>query len=309
MPDDRLANFAAKFTKELTRYGLISIPFQQNEAEADGWWTPVAKWPGNRPRVGLFFDRILGDAQPRFWFGFYSTHPRISKLSAEAPSEFQPKIELTDNDLQDNGQLNIQARTRVMQNSGLIIENYTSEHTSYFGKYDVEFLPDDRLIQVAVRFVVGIVEHIQPDLNLEVDINEIKRRNDINGTTRKQLIDARKGQGQFRRDLLARWGGCSVTGCNINEVLRASHIKPWKSSTDQERLDVNNGLLLVATLDALFDRGLVSFKDSGEIIISSRVNIDEVSLVMHPEKRNLRNELSDAQRRYLAGHRREVFQD
>jgi predicted restriction endonuclease len=82
-----------------------------------------------------------------------------------------------------------------------------------------------------------------------------------------------------------------------------------KFSNEQERLDVNNGLLLVATLDALFDRELVSFKDGGEVIISSRVNIDEVALVMHPEKRNLRNELLDAQRRYLAGHRREVFQE
>ena len=51
----------------------------------------------------------------------------------------------------------------------------------------------------------------------------------------------------------------------------ASHIVPWKDSSDQERRDVNNGILLSPTYDALFDKHLISFDDTGSIIISSKI--------------------------------------
>jgi putative restriction endonuclease len=141
---------------------------------------------------------------------------------------------------------------------------------------------------------------------LDADINEINTRRDIDETTRKQLIDARKGQGAFRRGLLEKWGGCSVTGCTVNEVLRASHIKPWRAASDRERLDVSNGLPLIATLDALFDRGFVSFEDNGKMIVSSNLHHD-ARLILLPKKRNLLGEPSERQRRYLDSHRRNVF--
>ena len=94
----------------------------------------------------------------------------------------------------------------------------------------------------------------------------------LKATTRKQLINARIGQGEFRKQVLEKWGhACAVTGCELVEVIRASHIKPWASSNDDERLDPSNGLPLVASLDALFDVGLISFADDGAILISRRV--------------------------------------
>lgn len=91
-------------------------------------------------------------------------------------------------------------------------------------------------------------------------------------TTALAKINARRGQGKFRADLLRVWeGACAVTGMNCSEVLRASHVKPWAKSTDKQRLDSNNGLLLSANLDALFDKGLITFKDNGEMLISSRL--------------------------------------
>jgi hypothetical protein len=44
-------------------------------------------------------------------------------------------------------------------------------------------------------------------------------------------------------------------------VLRASHIKPWAKSTNRERLNAENGIMLAAHVDALFGRGLMSFAD------------------------------------------------
>lgn len=88
-------------------------------------------------------------------------------------------------------------------------------------------------------------------------------------TEREAIVKARIGQGPFRSSLIQRWKVCAVTGCSETSVLRASHIKPWRVSDNAERLDVNNGLLLVPNLDALFDCGLISFDDSGQMIVAS----------------------------------------
>lgn len=90
-------------------------------------------------------------------------------------------------------------------------------------------------------------------------------------TTRKALYLARIGQGQFRDDLIASQSGCSVTGIRDARFLRAAHIKPWRTSTDTERLDKHNGLLLSPVYDHLFDRYLITFADEGHLVISKQI--------------------------------------
>lgn len=55
----------------------------------------------------------------------------------------------------------------------------------------------------------------------------------------------------------------------MKEVLGASHIKPWRLCTDAERLDPKNGLLLMAHIDALLDRGLISFASGGNLLVAN----------------------------------------
>lgn len=137
---------------------------------------------------------------------------------------------------------------------------------------------------------------------LPQDLSELEHRGDLNKTARQMLVDARLGQGKFRRAVELLWDeSCSVSGCSVREVLRASHIKPWKPSTDRERLDGHNGLLLTADLDALFDRGLVSFADDGEMLVSSRLAKSDRKLLRL--ERPLRKQPNSSQRRYLADHR------
>lgn len=92
----------------------------------------------------------------------------------------------------------------------------------------------------------------------------------IAGTEVERLIRQRVGQNKFRNAMLEYWGGaCAVTGVAIPAVLRASHAKPWaECASDVERLDVFNGFLLSANLDALFDRYLISFDETGRLIIA-----------------------------------------
>jgi predicted restriction endonuclease len=92
-------------------------------------------------------------------------------------------------------------------------------------------------------------------------------------TTRQQIIQARVGQGDFRKELFDRYDGkCVVTGIDLSQMLIASHIKPWAVSDNQERLSADNGLLLSANFDKLFDLGLITFKNTGEMLVSRNVN-------------------------------------
>ncbi|HEX6706090.1 MAG TPA: HNH endonuclease [Albitalea sp.] len=125
-------------------------------------------------------------------------------------------------------------------------------------------------------------------------------------TTRLAIGNARLGQGQFREALMVKWsGGCAVTGLTCPELLRASHVKPWSISSGRERLDPHNGLLLAAHLDALFDKGLISFDDEGKMLLSSRLRPEERSHFGLP--RQLRQPPDAVLRSYLSHHREELF--
>lgn len=122
-------------------------------------------------------------------------------------------------------------------------------------------------------------------------------------TTRKSVIDSRLGQGVFRAKLIEYWGTCSVTGCSTIEILRASHIKPWRNSTPIERLSKYNGLLLIPNLDVLFDKGLISFDLHGKIMISAKLSCADKKLMGVDENMSLRKELEDAHHPFLKFHR------
>ena len=134
------------------------------------------------------------------------------------------------------------------------------------------------------------------------DVDELRNQRGIDETTRERFIQARLGQGQFRQDIMRRWqGACAVTGCTQPEVLRASHIRPWRESSNEERLDPANGILLAANLDALFDRFLISFDDDGHMRISDRVEQSCRELFGLPAR--LRGDLTDQEKSFLCYHR------
>ncbi len=93
----------------------------------------------------------------------------------------------------------------------------------------------------------------------------------------QRLVRQRVGQQAFRQAMLDYWNcACAVTGVALPQALRASHAKAWAlCESDTERLDVYNGFLLSANLDALFDTCLVSFDDTGALQISAAVSAVE----------------------------------
>jgi putative restriction endonuclease len=100
----------------------------------------------------------------------------------------------------------------------------------------------------------------------------------LDATTKKQLVSARYGQGIFRGRIYEFEHECRLTSVDNPRLLIASHIKPWRSCSDSiERLDGANGLLLTPHVDRLFDRGFISFKDNGEVIVSPQLNRSDLT--------------------------------
>lgn len=105
-----------------------------------------------------------------------------------------------------------------------------------------------------------------PDPEILDDINRVQSDTSITETQRLQLAKARVGQGLFRKHLiLFDEGACRVTGVDDPRLLIASHIKPWRTANNGERLNGHNGILLSPHVDTLFDERLITFEDDGRI--------------------------------------------
>ncbi len=117
----------------------------------------------------------------------------------------------------------------------------------------------------------------QAVVDYEKQVNKALAELPKNGTEIERLVRQRVGQNTFRNAMMDYWGSaCAVTGITVSEVLRASHAKPWADCVnDAERLDVFNGFLLSANLDALFDRFLITFNDNGTMLVSSKLTMDQ----------------------------------
>jgi hypothetical protein len=127
-------------------------------------------------------------------------------------------------------------------------------------------------------------------------------------TEAERLVVQRVGQNVFRKGLLDYWESrCAITGLGVVELLRASHIKPWADCTsDAERLDVFNGLLLAPHLDAAFDRGFITITDDGSVVVSDTLGEEDRHLLVLDRPLRIRN-LADGHRAYLPWHRERVF--
>ena len=133
-----------------------------------------------------------------------------------------------------------------------------------------------------------------------------KALSEVSATEREATVRQRVGQNLFREGLLALWGGrCAITGLDAPELLRASHAKPWADSSDIERLDVFNGLLLAAHWDAAFDSGLITITTSGKIIPSAALTADTQKVLGLSDALQIR--LQPQHEPYLKWHREFVF--
>ncbi len=150
-------------------------------------------------------------------------------------------------------------------------------------------------------------DHSEP-IDDKSDEDVIYGRTDIGATTKEQLVKSRRGQGVFKANVRLNENGCRVTGISDLMHLRASHIKPWKDSNDEEKLNGCNGLLLAPHIDHLFDKGFISFSDSGDLLISPLLDPNVLYRWGIPVKLNV-GAFNGAQAFFLSHHRSWVFKN
>lgn len=144
------------------------------------------------------------------------------------------------------------------------------------------------------------------DLTFDPEEQELIRDESIRETEKVTLVLARRGQGAYRERVKFFEGACRVTGVDKPELLIASHIKPWRASTNEERLNGHNGLFLSPHLDKLFDAGFMSFEDTGKMLISPLLDQDVlVRWGVDPGRRT--KIFRQEQVYFLASHRESVF--
>ncbi len=126
------------------------------------------------------------------------------------------------------------------------------------------------------------------------------------GTEKECLQYIRIGQKKFRESLIEYWkGSCAVTKCSDQRILRASHIKPWRSCNDEERLDPFNGLLLLPNLDATFDQGLITFDKQGRVMISPSFKKNATMLGITED---MEIHIDERHQKYIDYHRKYIYQ-
>jgi len=158
--------------------------------------------------------------------------------------------------------------------------------------------------------------HLETDHGISEQLNEWEDRvqtsidsdETIPLREKQVLTKARIGQGKFRELLLERERKCRVTGVDKSEHLIASHIKPWRSSNNIEKVDPENGFMLTPTIDHLFDKGFITFENDGKLILSD-VSDREVMTrlgVIGADKTSA-TPISSEKLNYLDWHRENIF--
>ena len=170
----------------------------------------------------------------------------------------------------------------------------------------IQTLDSENTNRKAIQFKFA-AENISKKLDIDTEKGIVKYSKPHlkpNKTERKGLVTSRVGQGFYRQELIKKFDNkCAVTGINLEEILIASHIIPWRHSNDEERLDIENGILLSPLYDSLFDKNLISFQDNGDIIISKQIQDTElISLI----DINANIKITEGMKKYLINHRSQL---
>jgi hypothetical protein len=297
-------------TKPLTRQRLANeladrletLGLKRGEPKLanDNWgsrWCELATWKnvGKTFKIYAYFGNYLGYGE-MVWVGFGSREIEVINETQREFSDHQI-TQVNEGDWETMWDKSTEVHKALLSTNNAVIEDYRETESPYvwFGRY--MRLNDDSLAR-SMKFILDILRGLDPVIFSGGDDLE------WSGLVEKDaIVKVRLVQNAFRRDLKVHWGECcAVTGSGLGEALRASHIVAWAESTNAEKRSVDNGLLLTASLDALFDRGYISFSQAGAIIISPLLTPDEREIYRLHDALKLRMLPSNKQKAFLERH-------
>lgn len=255
-------------------------------------------FPGDDGELDLQLDKLL--------------QVEIGKLNGQLQGSNGLEVKIDDfyvERLKKRQKMTIGQRIRQLENEGtseveehkFCQPNPSSEGGSRTNTTD----PVERNTSGGEKIAVGLSE-----TESEPDLEKITREIDeecanLGGQDVDAVVKRRVGQGVFRNRLLDRFGAaCCLTGLTHLRLLVASHIVPWSESTATQKLDPDNGLLLSVSMDALFDKGLISFSSNGRILIGSDLDAEAIEILGLKRGFELPERLlTEARKKNFAKHR------
>ena len=162
---------------------------------------------------------------------------------------------------------------RIIARQDTIHVFYREKHHTHFTYEGITVLNSYHLFQERPsKFTFLLVNRKITDKDI---VAEVQQEYGLDETEKIAIINARIGQGQYRQHSIRLWHECSLTGFTKTNILIASHIKPWKISNNEERVNPYNSLLLIPTVDRLFDKGYIGFDTNGKILLSDKISLDD----------------------------------
>jgi len=237
---------------------------------------PGASWSTDGWLVQVDFTELTNQIRPK---------DNIKKIKPYLPSKYSPLS------IEGNGFEAVYLAEVPDALASVIINLIGNEYQAIVDSNPVAIVEEDQEAQEALE---------------DQEEDAIRGRTQIGPTSKKQLTDARRGHGIFKTNVLRNEKKCRLTGIADISHLRASHIKPWVKSDDDEKLHGANGLMLAPHIGHLFDRGYLSFEDDGELLISPRLKTDVMNTWGIPAKKNV-GKFKPSQAKFLAYHRRYIF--
>lgn len=217
--------------------------------------------------------------------------------------------------------------------------NIAKNNTSVYNKADIEltdtwktiysnkFLNKEQLNNLSIEQIKNIIEKsledfLEHDLNrlydgfrlitepnIEYEILNLMNSNisidEIKETEKIAIIKSRIGHGQLKKQLVEKERCCKICGLSDERFLIASHIKPWSKSNNQERLDLNNVLLLCPHHDSAFDQGYITFDEDGMLIVSNQLSFETKALLNLAVEKKVK--FTQKQHHYISWHRNNIF--
>lgn len=290
-------NLANELTQRLEMHGLKRGNPKLAHDDHDSYWCKLATWTksGGNFDIYAYFGDYLGNGE-MLWIGFGSPN---SEIIEQVQKEFgtQEITQFSISEWETMWDAASDLHKALASPNNVALEDYREDgNYIWIGRY---LLKDADVLARSQKFILDVLRELDPVVFAEED--EIAWTGPVD---REATVKVRLAQNTFRKKLEVRWGGrCAVTGSMLKATLRASHIVSWADGSVAEKTHPDNGLLLTASLDALFDRGYISFRGTGEIIIGSTLSDDERKMHGLHEGLHLRIAPNEKQMIYLRRHR------
>jgi putative restriction endonuclease len=236
-------------------------------------------WENIGWRVNLAFSSLLNRIRPK---------DHIEVLRSVLPDRYSP----------------------LQRNGNGIQSIYLTEVPSEFAGVLSALIGEEARAVIVTSRVPSLVQNGRIVTGDDLDVweqrleQQIENDVSIKETDRDAIVRARRGQGLFKQRVMRIETRCRITAVDNPSHLLASHCKPWRDSSNEERLNGENGLLLTPSIDHLFDRGFIGFEDSGSLIISPVAHRPSLRRMGIETERSINvGTFTDGQRQYLEFHR------